>query len=95
MLSNTNSDHRYSQTNSDHRYCHTNAQHRYSQTNSDHRYRYRYNLYSIVGANMKLKNDKYCMDKWNVYMVWKCMCESNEDVIKGVYASKRATWYEG
>ncbi len=38
--------------------------------------------YSIMGANIKLFYDKYCMDKRNVYATWRDMCEKNEDVIR-------------
>ncbi len=27
--------------------------------------------------------DKYCMDKRNVCTTWKCICENNENVIRG------------
>ncbi len=40
----------------------------------------RYSSYSIMGATMKLFNDKYYMDERNVYA--KCMCDNNEDVIR-------------
>ncbi len=36
----------------------------------------------IMGCNIKMFNDKYCMDGGNVYATWKCMCEKNEDVIR-------------
>ncbi len=50
-----------------------------------------------MGANIKIFNDKYCMDERNVYATWRGMCEKNEDVIRVciMYASKRASWYEG
>ncbi len=41
-----------------------------------------YSSYSIMGANIKLFNDKYCMDERNVYATWRGMCEKNEDVIR-------------
>ncbi len=41
-----------------------------------------YNSYSILDANIKLCNDKYCMDERNVYATWRGMCEKNEDVIR-------------
>ncbi len=34
-----------------------------------------YSSYSIMGANIKLFNDKYCMDERNVYATWRDMCE--------------------
>ncbi len=41
-----------------------------------------YSSYSIMGANIKLFNDKYCMDERNMYATWRDMCEKNEDVIR-------------
>ncbi len=41
-----------------------------------------YSSYSVMGTNIKLCNDKYCMDERNVYATWMGMCEKNEDVIK-------------
>ncbi len=41
-----------------------------------------YSSYSIMGANIKLFNDKYCMDERNVNATWRDMCEKNEDVIR-------------
>ncbi len=41
-----------------------------------------YSRYSIMGANIKLFNAKYCMDERNVYATWRDMCEKNEDVIR-------------
>ncbi len=41
-----------------------------------------YSSYSIMGDNIKLFNDKYCMDERNVYATWRGMCEKNEDVIR-------------
>ncbi len=38
--------------------------------------------YSIMGANIKHFNDKYCMDERNMYATWRDMCEKNEDVIR-------------
>ncbi len=38
--------------------------------------------YSIMGANIKLFNDKYCIDERNVYATWRGMHEKNEDVIR-------------
>ncbi len=35
-----------------------------------------------MGAIIKLVNDKYYMDKRNVYVTWRGMCEKNEDVIR-------------
>ncbi len=42
----------------------------------------RHRCYSIMGVNMKLINDKYCMDERNVYATWRGMCDKNEDVIR-------------
>ncbi len=42
----------------------------------------RYSLYSIMGANIKPFNNKYCMGERNVYVTWKCMCKNIEDVIR-------------
>ncbi len=47
----------------------------------------RYSSYSIMGANIKPFNDKYCIDEINVYATWNCMYENYEDVIR-VYANK-------
>ncbi len=44
--------------------------------------RYVYSSNSILGAIIKLFNDKYCMDERNVYATWMCKCENNEDVIR-------------
>ncbi len=41
-----------------------------------------YSSYSIMGANIKPFNDKYCMNERNVYATWRSMCEKNEDVIR-------------
>ncbi len=41
-----------------------------------------YSSYSVMGTNIKLCNDKYCMDERNVYATWMGMCEKNEDVIR-------------
>ncbi len=41
-----------------------------------------YSSYSIMGANIKLYTDKYCMDETYVYVPSRGMCEKNEDVIK-------------
>ncbi len=30
-----------------------------------------YSLYSVMGANIKRFNDKYCMDERNVYATWR------------------------
>ncbi len=38
--------------------------------------------YSIMNANIKLFNDKYCMDERNVYATCRDICEKNEDVIR-------------
>ncbi len=46
----------------------------------------RYSSYSIMGANMKPFNDKYCMDERDVHTTLKCMCEHNDDVISFIYA---------
>ncbi len=35
-----------------------------------------------MGANIKLFNDKYCMDERNVYVTWRDTCGKNEDVIR-------------
>ncbi len=35
-----------------------------------------------MGANIKLFNDKYCMDERNVYVTWRDTCGTNEDVIR-------------
>ncbi len=35
-----------------------------------------------MGANIKLLNDKYCMDERNVYATWRGKCEESEDVIR-------------
>ncbi len=40
----------------------------------------RYSSYSIMGANVELFNDKYCMYERNVYIT--CMCENNEHVTR-------------
>ncbi len=42
----------------------------------------RYSSYSIMGANIKHFNDKYCMGERNAYATWRDMCEKNEDVIR-------------
>ncbi len=42
----------------------------------------KYSSYSIIGANMKCFNDKYCMGERNVYKTWKCMNENNDDMIR-------------
>ncbi len=41
-----------------------------------------YSSYSIMDANIKLFNDKYCMDECNLYATLRGMCEKNEDVIR-------------
>ncbi len=41
-----------------------------------------YNSYSVMDANIKHFNNKYCMDERNVYATWTDMCEKNEDVIR-------------
>ncbi len=46
------------------------------------RYMGQYSSYSIMGANIKLFNYKYCMDERNMYATWKGMCEKNEDGIR-------------
>ncbi len=42
----------------------------------------RYSSYSIMGANINIFNDKYCMDEGNVYATWRATCKKNEDVIR-------------
>ncbi len=44
-----------------------------------------YSSYSIMDANIKLFNDKYCTDERNVYTTWRDMCEKNEDVSECIY----------
>ncbi len=41
-----------------------------------------YSSYSIMVGNIKLFNDKYCMDERHVHATWRGMCEKNEDVIR-------------
>ncbi len=41
-----------------------------------------YSSYSIMGANIKHFNDKYCIDERNMYTTWSGMCENNENVIR-------------
>ncbi len=41
-----------------------------------------YSSYSIMGANIKHFNDKYCMDDRNVYATWRNMCEQNGEAIR-------------
>ncbi len=41
-----------------------------------------YGSHSIMGANCKLFNRKYCMDESNVYSKWKHVCANNEELIR-------------
>ncbi len=41
-----------------------------------------YSSYLTMGANIKLFNNKYCMDERNVYATWRGMCEKSKDVIR-------------
>ncbi len=42
----------------------------------------RYGSRSIMGANCKHLNRKYCMDESNVYSKWKHVCANNEELIR-------------
>ncbi len=42
----------------------------------------RYGSHSIMGANFKYLNKKYCMDESNVYSKWKHVCANNKELIR-------------
>ncbi len=42
----------------------------------------RYGSHSIMRANFKHLNRKYCMDEINVYSKWKHVCANNEELIR-------------
>ncbi len=42
----------------------------------------RYGSHSIMGANFKHLNRKYCLDESNVYSKWKHVCSNNEELIR-------------
>ncbi len=41
-----------------------------------------YGSHSLMGANFKHLNRKYCMDESNVYSKWKHVCANNEELIR-------------
>ncbi len=41
-----------------------------------------YESHSIMGANFKHLNIKYCMGESNVYSKWKHVCANNEELIR-------------
>ncbi len=41
-----------------------------------------YGSHSIMGANFKHLNRKYCIDESNVYSKWKHVCANNEELIR-------------
>ncbi len=46
-----------------------------------------YGSHSIMGANFKYLNRKYCMDESNVYSKWKHVCANYEELIR-IYLCK-------
>ncbi len=43
-----------------------------------------YGSHSIMGANFKHLNRKYCMDESNMYSKWRHECANNEELIIGI-----------